>query len=105
LLLAQSRHRTRNCWFSRSPSWCRPAPKANATASGCAGGKASDANSWMDLEELEAEHLPGDWRQAQDLARRAGHVGGVEYGDIRYTEPLLNNLHIVEPTIRLLEHY
>ncbi|MDO8685588.1 MAG: hypothetical protein Q7J78_02845 [Clostridiales bacterium] len=27
------------------------------------------------------------------------HIDGVEYGDIRYTEPLLNNLHIVEPTL------
>ncbi len=27
------------------------------------------------------------------------HFGGAEYGDIKYTEPLLNNLHIVEPTL------
>jgi len=27
------------------------------------------------------------------------HFGGAEYGDIQYTEPLLNNLHIVEPTL------
>jgi hypothetical protein len=33
------------------------------------------------------------------------HFDGAMYGDIKYTEPLLNNLHIVEPTllaIRLL---
>ncbi|UCC98076.1 MAG: DUF2961 domain-containing protein [Phycisphaerales bacterium] len=27
------------------------------------------------------------------------HFDGAEYGDIKYTEPLLNNLHIVEPTL------
>jgi hypothetical protein len=27
------------------------------------------------------------------------HFDGAEFGDIRYTEPLLNNLHIVEPTL------
>jgi hypothetical protein len=30
------------------------------------------------------------------------HVDGAQFGDIRYTEPLLNNLHIVEPTLLLL---
>ena len=30
------------------------------------------------------------------------HVNGARFGDIRYTEPLLNNLHITEPTLRLL---
>jgi hypothetical protein len=30
------------------------------------------------------------------------HFDGALYGDIRYTEPLLNNLHIVEPTLLLL---
>lgn len=27
------------------------------------------------------------------------HFDGADYGDIKYTEPLLNNLHIVEPTL------
>ncbi len=27
------------------------------------------------------------------------HFGGAEFGDIKYTEPLLNNIHIVEPTL------
>jgi hypothetical protein len=27
------------------------------------------------------------------------HFNGAEFGDIQYTEPLLNNLHIVEPTL------
>jgi hypothetical protein len=33
---------------------------------------------------------------------REHHVDGAEFGDIRYTEPLLNNLHHVEPTLRYL---
>ncbi len=27
------------------------------------------------------------------------HFDGAEFGDIKYTEPLLNNLHLVEPTL------
>jgi len=30
------------------------------------------------------------------------HIGGAEFGAIQYTEPFLNNLHIVEPTLRLV---
>ncbi len=33
------------------------------------------------------------------------HIGGAEFGAIRYTEPLLNNLHIVEPTLNYLERW
>ena len=31
------------------------------------------------------------------------HVGGVTYGPIRYTEPLLNNLHLLGPTMLYLD--
>jgi hypothetical protein len=31
------------------------------------------------------------------------HVNGVEFGDIPYTEPFVNNQHIVEPTPYFLE--
>jgi hypothetical protein len=31
------------------------------------------------------------------------HVGGAEFGDIRYTEPFLNNQHIIEPTVYYLK--
>ena len=31
------------------------------------------------------------------------HFNQAEYGDIRYTEPLLNNLHIVEPTLLVIK--
>ncbi|MCS7264292.1 MAG: hypothetical protein NZ805_05610 [Armatimonadetes bacterium] len=33
------------------------------------------------------------------------HIDGAEFGAIRYTEPLLNNLHIVEPTLNYLERW
>ena len=32
------------------------------------------------------------------------HVDRAQYGDIRYTEPFLNNQHIMEPTLYYLEH-
>ena len=31
------------------------------------------------------------------------HFDEAEYGDIKYTEPLLNNLHIVEPTLLVIK--
>ncbi|MCH7558682.1 MAG: DUF2961 domain-containing protein [Planctomycetes bacterium] len=31
------------------------------------------------------------------------HFNQAEYGDIKYTEPLLNNLHIVEPTLLVIK--
>ena len=33
------------------------------------------------------------------------HFDGAEFGDIRYTEPFLNNQHIVELTLFFLEHH
>jgi len=33
------------------------------------------------------------------------HIGGALYGDIQYTEPLLNNLHIAEATLEILERF
>lgn len=41
-----------------------------------------------------------DWNNAVKL--RKHHFWHAKYGDIRYTEPLLNNLHITEPTLHLL---
>lgn len=32
------------------------------------------------------------------------HFDGAEYGDIKYTEPLLNNMHITEPTVLAMKH-
>jgi predicted dehydrogenase len=38
--------------------------------------KSSDPNAWLDLASLEAEYLPEDWRQFEEVARQAGHGGG-----------------------------
>jgi len=43
-----------------------------------------------------------DWN---DRVGRQNHVDYLEFGDIRYTEPLLNNLHIAEPTLEYLDKY
>jgi len=36
---------------------------------------------------------------------RQHHFDQAEFGAIRYTEPFLNNLHIVEPTLRYVDHF
>jgi hypothetical protein len=36
---------------------------------------------------------------------RQHHFGNEEFGDIKYTEPFLNNQHIVEPTLYFLENH
>jgi len=41
-----------------------------------------------------------DW---DNRVSRRHHINHELYEDIRYTEPLLNNLHLVEPTLLLLE--
>ena len=43
-----------------------------------------------------------DW---DNVVGREHHIDGAEFGAIRYTEPLLNNLHIVEPTLNYLEQW
>ena len=43
-----------------------------------------------------------DWN---NRVGRENHVNDQEFGDIRYTEPLLNNLHITEPTLEYLTKY
>ncbi len=35
-----------------------------------------DKNEWMDLGDLEAEHMPEIWREPTDAAQKAGHGGG-----------------------------
>jgi predicted dehydrogenase len=35
-----------------------------------------DANTWMDLAELEQEYMPAMWRDPPEAALRAGHGGG-----------------------------
>ena len=38
--------------------------------------KCDDANTWLDLADLEEEFLPEMWRQATETAKKAGHGGG-----------------------------
>jgi hypothetical protein len=36
--------------------------------------------------------------------RRAGqHIDGAKFGDLKYTEPFLNNQHIAEPALHYLD--
>ncbi len=42
-----------------------------------------------------------DWN---DHVGQQHHIDHAKYGDIQYTEPFLNNQHIVEPTLFYLKH-
>jgi hypothetical protein len=42
-----------------------------------------------------------DWN---DHVSQKHHIAQAKYGDIQYTEPFLNNQHIVEPTLFYLQH-
>ncbi len=50
-----------------------------------------------------------DWNNHNDQWRIVNgqripiHVGGVVYGDVSYTQPFLNNMHITAPTLYYLE--
>jgi predicted dehydrogenase len=35
-----------------------------------------DANTWMELADLEAEHMPEIWQRPPEAAQKAGHGGG-----------------------------
>lgn len=39
-------------------------------------GRAKDANTWQNLDDLAGEFLPAAWRQHAETAARAGHGGG-----------------------------
>jgi hypothetical protein len=43
-----------------------------------------------------------DW---DNIVGEQHHIDGAFYGPIKYTEPLLNNQHIVEPTLYYLERF
>jgi hypothetical protein len=61
----------------------------------------------LSILEAAARHHHGSYGFLTEGVDWNNHVGaehhfdGATYGDIRYTEPLLNNLHIVEPTLLL----
>ncbi len=55
-------------------------------------------------EGVDWNNHNGQWRNV-DGKQVPIHVGGVVYGAVNYTQPFLNNLQIVEPTLFYLEHF
>jgi hypothetical protein len=54
-------------------------------------------------EGVDWNNHNGVWREFEDGSKVPIHVGGATYGDVNYTQPFLNNLHIVGPTLFYLE--
>lgn len=55
-------------------------------------------------EGVDWNNHNGQWREVEGQ-KIPIHVDGVVYGAVNYTQPFLNNLHIVEPTLYYLEHF
>jgi len=53
-------------------------------------------------EGVDWNNHNGQWREV-DGKNIPIHVGGVEFGDVNYTQPFLNNMHIATPTLYYLE--
>ncbi len=53
-------------------------------------------------EGVDWNNHNGQWREV-DGVNIPIHVGGVVYGDVNYTQPFLNNMHITAPTLYYLE--
>ena len=45
-------------------------------------------NQWMRLEELEEQFLPDDWKNASEIARKAGHGGGDYFEVIDFVDAI-----------------
>ncbi len=54
-------------------------------------------------EGVDWNNHNGVWRELPDGSKAPIHVDGATYGDVNYTQPFLNNLHIVGPTLFYLE--
>jgi hypothetical protein len=71
--------------------------------------KMNEDRNGVQTQGLAAKHHHGKYGFLTEGVDWNNHVGKqhhfdeAEYGDIKYTEPLLNNLHIVEPTLLILE--
>ncbi len=50
--------------------------------------RCTDANSWMNLDDLAEEFLPEYWKQGQKLAAGAGHGGGDYFEIIDFVESI-----------------
>ncbi|NPU96936.1 MAG: hypothetical protein HPY51_06935 [Candidatus Omnitrophica bacterium] len=53
-------------------------------------------------EGVDWNNHNGQWRMVNGKQIPI-HVGGVVYGDVNYTQPFLNNMHITAPTLYYLE--
>ncbi len=53
-------------------------------------------------EGVDWNNHNGQWREV-DGKKIPIHVGGAVYGDVNYTQPFLNNIHISTPTLYYLE--
>lgn len=53
-------------------------------------------------EGVDWNNHNGQWRKLGD-EKIPIHVGGAVYGDVNYTQPFLNNMHIAGPTLFYLE--
>ncbi|MFH1739160.1 MAG: hypothetical protein ABIH23_09135 [bacterium] len=53
-------------------------------------------------EGVDWNNHNGVWREV-DGRKIPIHVGGVTYGDVNYTQPFLNNMHITTPTLFYLK--
>ena len=51
--------------------------------------RCSDAGRWLDLETLEDEFLPDFWKEADQVARGAGHGGGDYFEILDFVEAAL----------------
>ncbi len=53
-------------------------------------------------EGVDWNNHNGQWRKVGDK-KIPIHVGGAQYGDVNYTQPFLNNMHITGPTLYYLK--
>ncbi len=49
-----------------------------------------DRNSWIDLMDLEEEHMPDLWRNPTEAARKAGHGGGDYFEVMDFVNTIVN---------------
>ena len=49
-----------------------------------------DANAWIDLSDLEEEHMPEMWRDPTEEAKRAGHGGGDYFEVLDFVNTIVN---------------
>jgi len=49
-----------------------------------------DKDEWLDLFDLEADHMPEMWRQPSDAAEKAGHGGGDYFEVVDFVSSIVN---------------